>query len=134
MQVQTENKPYDSINVTPMLDLAYVLLVVFILMTTATVQGLTMSLPKPSDKPSTEKHDVKIVQITAEGAVLVNGVGANMDELKSQLAAARDRDPKVSVMIKGDPRAKYGKVIAVVDLVNALAIGGVGLVTSRIGS
>jgi biopolymer transport protein ExbD len=37
-------------------------------------------------------------------------------------------------MIKGDPRAKYGKVIAVVDLVNALAIGGVGLVTSRIGS
>lgn len=134
MQVQTENKPYDSINVTPMLDLAYVLLVVFILMTTATVQGLMMSLPKPSDKPSTEQHEVKIVQITAENSVLVNGVGVSMDELKNQLAAAKARDPKLSVMIKGDPRAKYSRVIAVIDLVNSLAIEGVGLVTSRIGT
>ena len=134
MQVQTDNKPYDSINVTPMLDLAYVLLVVFILMTTATVQGLTMNLPKPSDKPSTEKHEIKIVQITAEGSVLVNGIGVTMDELESQLAAAKARDPKVSVMIKGDPRTQYKRVIAVVDLVNALAIEGVGLVTARIGS
>lgn len=134
MHVQTDNKPYDSINVTPMLDLAYVLLVVFILMTTATVQGLTMNLPKPSDKPSTEKHDIKIVQITAEGSVLVNGVGVTMDELESQLTAAKTRDPKVSVMIKGDPRTQYKRVIAVVDLVNALAIEGVGLVTARIGS
>lgn len=134
MHVQTDNQPYDSINVTPMLDLAYVLLVVFILMTTATVQGLTMNLPKPSDKPSTEKHDVKIVQITADGAVLVNGVGVTMNELASQLSAAKARDPKVSVMIKGDPRAQYKRVIAVVDMVNGLAIEGVGLVTARIGS
>jgi len=134
VQVQTENKPYDSINVTPMLDLAYVLLVVFILMTTATVQGLTMNLPKPSDKPSTEKHEIKIVQITAEGSVLLNGAGVSMDELSSQLSAAKARDPKVSVMIKGDPRTQYKRVIAVVDLVNALAIEGVGLVTARIGS
>lgn len=134
MQVQIDNEPYDSINVTPMLDLAYVLLVVFILMTTATVQGLTMNLPKPSDKPSTEKHDVKIVQISAEGQVLVNGVGVTMDELKSLLAEAKARDAKVSVMIKGDPRTQYKRVIAVVDLVNALAIEGVGLVTARIGS
>ena len=85
MQVQTENKPYDSINVTPMLDLVYVLLVVFILMTTATVQGLTMNLPKPSNKPSAEKHDVKIIQITSNGSILVNGIGVTMSELKSTL-------------------------------------------------
>ena len=57
MQVNTDAKPYDTINVTPMLDLAYVLLVVFILMTTASVQGLNISMPKPSNKPSTEKHE-----------------------------------------------------------------------------
>lgn len=134
MQVNTENKPYDSINVTPMLDLAYVLLVVFILMTTASVEGLTMSLPKPSNKPSTEKHEIKIVQITQDGAVMINGVGVSMDELSAQLSAAKARDPKVSVVIKGDPRTQYFRVIAVVDLVNALAIEGVGLVTARIGT
>ena len=51
--------PTTRINVTPMLDLAYVLLVVFILMTTASVQGLSISLPKPSNKPSTEKHELQ---------------------------------------------------------------------------
>ena len=47
MQVQ-DDKPYDDINITPMLDLAYVLLVIFILMCTATVQGLKANLPQGS--------------------------------------------------------------------------------------
>ena len=51
MQVNNDAKPYDTINVTPMLDLAYVLLVVFILMTTATIQGLTISMPSPPTSP-----------------------------------------------------------------------------------
>lgn len=134
MQLQSETKPYDSMNVTPMLDLVYVLLVVFILMTTATVQGLTMNLPKPSNKPSSEQHEVKIVQITPEGSLLLNGVGVTMEELKSQLEQAKARDAKLSVMIKGDPLAQYARVIAVVDLANLLAIEGVGLVTARIGN
>ncbi len=52
MQVQSDSKPYDDINITPMLDLAYVLLVIFIIMTTATVQGLKVNLPKASAAPS----------------------------------------------------------------------------------
>ena len=47
MQVQ-DDKPYDDINITPMLDLAYVLLVIFILMCTASVQGLKVNLPRGS--------------------------------------------------------------------------------------
>src|ERR1700759_5484982 len=107
MQVHNETKPYDTINITPMLDLAYVLLVVFILMTTASVQGLAINLPKPSNKPSTEKHDIKIVQITPEGTLLLNGVGVSMAELESQLAAAKARDKDMQTMIKGDARAQY---------------------------
>lgn len=133
MQINTEAKPYDSINVTPMLDLAYVLLVVFILMTTASVQGLSITMPKPSNTPSTEKHDLKIVQITPEGALLINGVGVTMAELEAQLTAARARDDKMSVAIKGDARAQYASVIAVVDLCNKLQVN-MGLITSRIGT
>ena len=133
MQVQNEIKPIDTINVTPMLDLAYVLLVVFILMTTASVQGLSITMPKPSNTPSTEKHELKIVQITPEGALLVNGVGVSMAELEAQLAAARARDDKMSVAIKGDARAQYASVIAVVDLCNKLQVN-MGLITSKIGT
>ena len=46
MQVQAENEPYDDINITPMLDLAYVLLVTFIILTTASIQGVRVESPK----------------------------------------------------------------------------------------
>ena len=133
MQVKNDAKPYDTINVTPMLDLAYVLLVVFILMTTATIQGLDVSMPKPSNKPSTEKHELKIIQITSTGAVLLNGVGISLVELDAQLKAAQGRDPKMSVAIKGDPAAQYDKVVAIIDLCNRLQVN-MGLVTGRIGT
>lgn len=133
MQVNTESKPYDTINVTPMLDLAYVLLVVFILMTTATIQGLNVSMPKPSNKPSTEHHEVRIIQIIPSGAVLLNGVGVTAQELETQLTALQSRDPQFSVAIKGDPTTQYDKVIAIIDLCNRLKVN-MGLVTSRIGT
>ncbi len=134
MQVQNDAQPYDTINITPMLDLAYVLLVIFILMTTAGVQGLTMNLPKPSNKPSTEKHDIKIVQVQESGSVTINGVGVSMVELESQLLTAQSQDPKFNVMIKGDAKAPYAGIISVIDLVNKLEIESVGLVTGRIGT
>jgi biopolymer transport protein ExbD len=115
MQIQTESKPYDTINVTPMLDLAYVLLVVFILMTTASIQGLTISMPKPSNKPITEQHELKVVQVTASGAVLLNGTAVSPAELEAQLKAAQSRDAKMSVAIKGDAGTQYAKVITVID-------------------
>ena len=133
MQINTDAKPYDSINVTPMLDLAYVLLVVFILMTTASVQGLHISLPKPSNKPNTETHELKIVQVMPGGAVLLNGAPVTPALLAAQLTAAKARDPKMSVAIKGDARAQYAAVIAVIDLCDRLGVN-MGLVTARIGS
>ena len=54
MQIQ-DDKPYDDINITPMLDLSYVLLVIFIIMTTAAVQGIKVNLPKTSSQPSLSK-------------------------------------------------------------------------------
>jgi biopolymer transport protein ExbD len=133
MHVQTESKPYDTINVTPMLDLAYVLLVVFILMTTASIQGLSISMPKPSNKPVTEQHELKVVQVTASGAVLINGVGVSLAELEAQLKLAQARDAKMSVAIKGDARTQYAKVVAVIDLCDRLGVN-MGLVTARIGT
>lgn len=134
MHVQTETKPYDSINVTPMLDLAYVLLVIFIIMTTATVQGLSINLPKPSNKPSLDKKEVKIIQVLPDGSLRLNGAGVTARDLEAQLLAAKARDPEVPVVLKGDARAAYKSVVAVLDLTGRIGIGSVGLVTSKIGN
>ncbi len=134
MQVQNDAQPYDTINITPMLDLAYVLLVIFILMTTAGVQGLTMNLPKPSSKPSSEKHEVVIVRIQQGGTILFNGVAVSLTELETQINAAKARDLKFSIMLKGDDTAPYAGVVSVVDLVTRMGIENVGLVTGKIGT
>ena len=134
MNVQAEAKPYDTINVTPMLDLAYVLLVIFIIMTTATVQGLSISLPKPSDKVNTVKKELRIVQVMPGGRFLLNGAAVSLGELESMLSATRARFPDMSLMVKGDPEADYANVVAVIDLAGRLNIANLGLVTAKIGT
>ncbi|MFZ4651191.1 MAG: ExbD/TolR family protein [Rubrivivax sp.] len=134
MKVQDEAKPYDSINVTPMLDLAYVLLVIFILMTTASVSGLKIDLPKPSNQPSTEKKETRIIQIQADGSLMLNGAPIRMDELEARLRAAQARDPQTPIVIKGDPQAYYMMVVEIIDMAARLNITNVGLVTARIGT
>jgi biopolymer transport protein ExbD len=133
MQVNNDAKPYDTINVTPMLDLAYVLLVVFILMTTASVQGLTVSMPKPSNQPSTERHELLVVQVAAGGSLLLNGSQVSIEQLETALNDAKARDPKMTVAIRGDAAAQYARVVDVIDLCNRLAVN-MGLVTARIGT
>lgn len=134
MKVETETKPYDTINVTPMLDLAYVLLVIFIIMTTASVQGMKINLPKPSNKPSTVQKEVRIVQILPDGNLLLNGAAITLPELEQRLTAAVAKDKDAPVMIKGDPQAHYVKVVEIIDMAGRLGIGNVGLVTARIGT
>ncbi len=134
MKAQTEAKPYDSINVTPMLDLAYVLLVIFIIMTTASVQGLNISLPKPSDKPNLVKKELRIVVVMPGGRFLLNGAAVSFSEMESLLSATRAKFPDMSLMVKGDPEANYANVVEVIDLAGRLNIANLGLVTAKIGT
>lgn len=134
MQVQDETKPYDSINVTPMLDLVYVLLVIFIIMTTASVSGLSVNMPKPSNKPNPVKKEMRIVQIMPGGRLLLNGAAVSAAELESRLRSAKAADPEMSLVVKGDPAVDYASVVDIIDMAGRLEIGNLGLVTARIGT
>ena len=81
MKLQEENAAYDEINVTPMLDLAYVLLIVFILMTTAAVQGKQVNLPKASNTPSLAKPQTKAITVTADGTIFLDTFPVTMEQL-----------------------------------------------------
>jgi biopolymer transport protein ExbD len=117
-----------------MLDLAYVLLVIFIIMTTASVQGLNINLPKPSNKPSTVKKELRIVQVLPGGRLLLNGASVTLAELESLLTAVHSRAPDMSLVIKGDPEAEYARVVEVIDLAGRLNIANLGLATAKIGT
>jgi biopolymer transport protein ExbD len=92
MQIQSEDKPYDDINITPMLDLAYVLLVIFIIMTTASVQGTKVNLPKASSAPSLAKPTTKAITVTNEGKIFLDTVPVTLQELEQRLQLAEGGD------------------------------------------
>lgn len=132
MQLQAENKPYDDINVTPMLDLAYVLLVIFIIMTTASVQGIKVNLPKASAQPSLAKPTTKAITITEDGHIFLDAYPVTMQELESRLQQIKAVTPSFPVVVKGDSKVQYEKVIEVLDLLGRLDITQLGLVTQRL--
>lgn len=131
MQIQ-EDKAYDDINVTPMLDLAYVLLIIFIIMTTASVQGIKVNLPKASNTPSLAKPQTKAITVTETGQVFLDTYPVTMTELEQRLRDLKAVNPQLPVVIKGDARVQYEKVIAVLDLMGKLEITQLGLVTQRL--
>src|SRR6201986_2605584 len=91
---------YDDINITPMLDLAYVLLVIFIIMTTASVQGIKVNLPKASDAPALAKPKTKAVTIRDDGQIFLDAYPMTMDELEARLRALKAADPDLPVIVK----------------------------------
>ena len=123
---------YDEINITPMLDLAYVLLVIFIIVTTASVQGIKVTLPKASDTPAIAKPKTKAISITADGTVYIDTYPVTMPELENLLRQYKAQDPDLPVIIKADSTLQYQKVVDVLDLVGKLEITQLGLVTQRV--
>jgi biopolymer transport protein ExbD len=133
MQVQSDTKPYDEINITPMLDLAYVLLVIFILMTTATVQGLKVDLPRASNSPSLAKPQTKAITINNEGKVFLDTVPVTLPELEQRLSAQKAQTPDFPVVVRGDSLTQYQAVMNVLDVVGRIGITQIGLATKPQG-
>jgi biopolymer transport protein ExbD len=123
---------YDDINITPMLDLAYVLMVIFIIMTTATVQGIRVNLPKASQAPTLAKPQTKAITITADGTIFIDTFPVTMPELETLLRQYKAANPQLPVIVKADAGIQYQKVVDVLDLVGRLEITQLGLVTQRV--
>jgi biopolymer transport protein ExbD len=125
-------KPYDDLNVTPLLDLAWVLLLVFIIMATATVQGISVSLPRAANSPSLARPHTHAVTVTAAGEIYIDTTAVTLTELQARLAQLKALDPDVPIVVKGDAAVHYDQVIAVLDVIKTLKITNVGLVTQRL--
>ena len=131
MKVQDETKPYDTINVTPMLDLAYVLLVVFIILTTASVQGVRVNSPITQAANNLARPQTRAVTVTADGAIFLDAYPVTLEQLAVSLGQYKAANPALPVVLKGDARAQYEKVIQVLEVMKKLDITEIGLATKR---
>lgn len=132
-EVQEDGELYDDINVVPMLDLAYVLLVVFILLTTATVQGIQVNLPKASAAPQNlAEPRTQAITIRDDGALFLGTNPVTLPQLENLLRQFKAADPELPIIIKGDSTIQYQSVVEVLDLAARLEIYQIGLVTQKV--
>jgi biopolymer transport protein ExbD len=133
-EVKEDNQLYDDINVTPMLDLAYVLLVVFIILTTASVQGVKVKSPQTMAVKSLAKPQTRAITVTSDGRMYLDAYPVTLESLAEGLARYKASNPALPVVIKGDAEAQYEKIMDVLEVCKKLDITEVGLVTKRIES
>jgi len=128
-------KVNSDINVTPMVDVMLVLLIIFMVVTPMLQKGVSVDLAKvnnPEQMPDADKEDALIVAVMRTGDVFFgNDKLTRLDVLtgkvKDRLANKNDK----RVYIRADARAKFGRVVEVVDNIRAAGVDQLGLLTDQ---
>jgi len=129
MTAGDDNKAFDDINVTPMVDLYLVLLLIFIIMTTAGVQGTKVALPKGSKAPAIGGPKSKAVTINNEGKVFLDTVPVSLPELEAKLNEYKAKNPDFPIVVRGDRATQYQMVMDALDVIGRVGVTQIGLAT-----
>ena len=123
-----------ELNITPLLDLVFVLLVIFIITTPQMVNSLEMALPanKPQQpKPDEPKPKIDRIVVDDTGQAFLNNEPVTIAELKTNLAKLKEANPDLPVVVKGSDLIEYQSMVSVLDVLQQLSITKVGLATAQ---
>ena len=129
---KTAHHTMTELNITPLLDLAFVLLVIFIITTTPVVNDLDLNLPTASRHPKDPPKLATYITVTADGSITLGQDHVELAELQPRLAAKRVADPDLNVVIRGESKTKYGRIRAVLDACQQANAGKVELATEPV--
>ncbi len=118
-----------ELNITPLLDLAFVLLVIFIITTTPVVNDLDVDLPSAAPRPKEPKSKANYVTVTTDGKMFLNREEVNLASLQEKVVALRVDDPDLNVVIRGSAHTKYEYIVRVMDCLQQANLGKVNLAT-----
>jgi len=118
-----------EMNITPLLDLAFVLLVIFIITTPQLMNNLEINLP--SGKPAQNKPKVEPtrIEISGQGQITLDQQPVTAVELKEKLTALKAADPELGVVVKGADDTDYQVMVGVLDTLRQLDITKMGMAT-----
>jgi biopolymer transport protein ExbD len=120
----------NELNITPLLDLVFVLLVIFIITTPQLMNHLEINLP--SGKPPPKKPDqpkINRISVSASGQITLNGESVTKAELKDKLEQIQAEDSNLAVVVNGSDQVDYQYMVNVLDVLQQLGIEKVGLAT-----
>lgn len=121
-----------ELNITPLLDLVFVLLVIFIITTPQMLNSLEMALPSgkpPPANPNQPKPKVNHIDVTEKGVVFLNDTAVPDGQLLDRLRDIKATDPDPKIVVKGADNVDYQAMIKVLDALQQLDITKIGLAT-----
>jgi biopolymer transport protein ExbD len=130
---RSHHSSLSELNITPLLDLVFVLLVIFIITTPQMMNNLEMNLPsgKPPPKINEPKPKINRIDVDAQGRTFLNDAQVTVPELKDKLQKLQAADPDLRVVVKGSDDVDYQNMINVLDALQQLNITKVGLATAE---
>lgn len=118
-----------ELNITPLLDLAFVLLVIFIITTTPIVNDLDIDLPAAAKRPKDPKSTVKYVTVESTGKMYLMKDEVDFASLQEKLIGMRLEEPDLNVVIRGSAKTKYQNIVNVMDVLQQSLVLKVNLAT-----
>ena len=122
-----DEKSYDDINVTPMVDLYLVLLLIFIILTTAGVQGMKVQLPKSAAAMDLSQRKMQAITVNTEGKIALNTYPVSLAELETKLTALKASNKDLPVVVRGDRKSQYQGIMDVLEVLGRVGIDNIGL-------
>jgi len=120
-----------ELNVTPLLDLAFVLLIIFMITTPLMENSVDLVIPtSDAAKHAIEPDAVQTVAVNREGVITFNNTPTTLPQLEADLAALKEAKPEVAVVIRSHKELPVQKLIDVMDAVQRAKITKLGVVTN----
>ena len=106
-----------EINITPLLDLAFVLLIIFVITTPLLEKGLELNLPKAAGQrdQKLDKRDIRTVEIDPKGTYVMNKRPMKLDPLVAQLVQDFRFNPNLVVYVRADENSRMKDFVALAD-------------------
>jgi biopolymer transport protein ExbD len=118
-----------ELNITPLLDLAFVLLVIFIITTIPPVKDMALKLPTAAKHQKDPPRKANYISLQADGKLFLNTLEVPLADLLPRLISLRTDDPDLNVIVRGDASTKYRQIRAVLDTCQQANIVKVDLAT-----
>jgi len=127
--------PVADINVTPMVDVMLVMLIIFMVITPMLSKGVSVDMAKvrnPIPMQAADKSDAITVAVTRDGKTYLNTTQMPPEDLPPKVKDLLSSRLDKTVFIRADQRARYEKVVDVVDNLRAAGVDNVGLLTDQL--
>ena len=126
---KTAHHSLTELNITPLLDLAFVLLVIFIITTIPPVNDLDLKLPTAAKRLRDPPRKANYITVQADGTIYLNKQPVSVADMLQTLINLRMDDPDLNVIVRGDSQTKYRQIRAVLDVCQRANIPKVDLAT-----